>query len=477
MSARAHVTKSTTSNIATNTATDSLRVRMYRQGLGDCFLITVTTAGVVRHALIDCGLVSGSPDADQRMTRVAQDIHDTTGGHLDVLAATHEHWDHISGFVQAPEVFATITIGEVWLAWTENPKDPDAAKLLAARNRSIRALTGAANALQASGSPQADRLLELLGFYGDRGVAGGGPTTADAMAWLKARPVVRFLSPSQTFEALGIRVFVLGPPRDPALIHRSDPGATAGEVYTFAGNPRLEGFLTATEALSPAGTPGAPPPGDDLQPFDAFFRLDKATAAKHPVIRKDYLDPALDWRRIDQDWLGSADVLALNLDGDTNNTSLVLAFGLPDGSVLLFPGDAQVGSWLSWQTVSWTTDSGTLTGPELLARTRLYKVGHHGSHNATLRAQGLELMKSPDLVAMISVNRVTAHKKQWDHMPLPGLIDALKQRTSGRLLDAELGSPVSNAAALPDATWQSFVTRTDVQDLWVDHTITWPAPR
>jgi len=457
---------------------DSLRVRMYRQGLGDCFLITVTTGGVVRHALIDCGLVSGSPDADQRMTQVAQNIHDTTGGHLDVLAATHEHWDHISGFVQAPEVFATLTIGEVWLAWTEDPKDPDAAKLLAARNRSIRALTGAANALQASGSEQADRLRDLLGFYGDRGVAGGGPTTADAMAWLKARPVVRYLSPAQTFAALGLRVFVLGPPRDPALIHRSDPGATPGEVYTFAGNPELDGFLTAAQALSPASDADPDPEdGPDLQPFDAFFRLDKREAARHPLIKKEYLDPELEWRRIDQDWLGSADVLALNLDGDTNNTSLVLAFELPDGSMLLFPGDAQVGSWLSWQTVTWTTDSGPLTGPELLARTRLYKVGHHGSHNATLRAQGLELMRSPDLVAMISVNRVTAHKKQWNHMPLPGLIDALKQRTGGRLLDAELGSPATNAAALPDATWQNFVTHTDVQDLWVDHTITWPASR
>jgi hypothetical protein len=30
---------------------------------------------------------------------------------------------------------------------------------------------------------------------------------------------------------------------------------------------------------------------------------------------------------------------------------------------------------------------------DLLERTVLYKVGHHASHNATLRQKGLELMK------------------------------------------------------------------------------------
>lgn len=37
-----------------------------------------------------------------------------------------------------------------------------------------------------------------------------------------------------------------------------------------------------------------------------------------------------------------------------------------------------------------------VTAHELLARTVFYKVGHHGSHNATLRALGLELMTNED---------------------------------------------------------------------------------
>ena len=50
-----------------------------------------------------------------------------------------------------------------------------------------------------------------------------------------------------------------------------------------------------------------------------------------------------------------------------------------------------------------------VTSSALLARTVLYKVGHHASHNATLREKGLELMQSDELVAMIPVDEEQAH--------------------------------------------------------------------
>ena len=95
-----------------------------------------------------------------------------------------------------------------------------------------------------------------------------------------------------------------------------------------------------------------------------------------------------DWRRIDNDWLAAAEQLALNLDSDTNNTCLALAFewGVPgEGQVLLFPGDAQVGNWLSWRRQQYQAGGRTLTADQLMQHTILYKVGHHASHNATLR--------------------------------------------------------------------------------------------
>jgi hypothetical protein len=453
---------------------DSLRVRMYRQGLGDCFLLTATTGGTARHLLLDFGLLLGSPDAATRMTAVAENIREVTGGHLDVLAATHEHWDHISGFIQGQDVLATLTVGEVWLAWTEDPHDPTAQSMGAEKARGIRALAGAAHALQGDGADRAERLLSVLGFYGDVGLTGRA-TTTQAMQWIQQRPApVRYLSPGQLLSALGIQVYVLGPPRDRALIHRSDPSVAVGEVYTLADAGQDDGFLTAAEALAAAQDPDSPGSLDSpgLQAFDAFFRLAPDVAATHPLIGEDYADPDQGWRRIDQDWLGAAEVLALNLDSNTNNTSLVLAFEVGDGQVLLFPGDAQVGNWLSWQSVTWATEAGPVTGPELLARTRLYKVGHHGSHNATLREKGLELMTSPDLVAMLPVNRVAAAKQRWN-MPLPGLLRRLEEKTKGRILDAELGVPSTRPEALTPAQWQDFLAHTDVQEFWVDHTITW----
>ena len=94
----------------------------------------------------------------------------------------------------------------------------------------------------------------------------------------------------------------------------------------------------------------------------------------------------------------------------------------------------------------------TVKSDDLLARTVLYKVGHHGSHNATLREKGLELMSSSELAAMIPVNRVTAKKMDW-LMPFPALLTRLVEKTHGRVMDAERGLDDAAAQDLSDADW------------------------
>jgi len=66
-----------------------------------------------------------------------------------------------------------------------------------------------------------------------------------------------------------------------------------------------------------------------------------------------------------------------------------------------------------------------------------YKVGHHGSHNATLKQNGLELMTSPDLSAFIPTNEVDAKKVGWGEMPFEPLLDDLRKRTSQRVVRAD----------------------------------------
>ncbi|MET0179108.1 MAG: MBL fold metallo-hydrolase, partial [Novosphingobium sp.] len=99
---------------------------MYCKLLGDCFLITVTPIeGPRAHILIDCGVLQGTPGGGERMKAVAADIaatcRDDGRDTLDLAVVTHEHWDHVSGFRFADEIFAELGFDQLWLAWTEDP--------------------------------------------------------------------------------------------------------------------------------------------------------------------------------------------------------------------------------------------------------------------------------------------------------------------------------------------------------------------
>ena len=147
------------------------------------------------------------------------------------------------------------------------------------------------------------------------------------------------------------------------------------------------------------------------------------------------------WRRVDGAWLDNAEQFALAPNSATNNTSLALAIELVDtGQVLLFPADAQVGSWLSWQSLTWPVQGRAVTVEDLLGRVAFYKVGHHGSHNATLKGQGVELMPEQGIVVFIPVDHAMAVKKRWNQMPQADLVAALSNRAGSQLvrIDAEL---------------------------------------
>jgi hypothetical protein len=62
------------------------------------------------------------------------------------------------------------------------------------------------------------------------------------------------------------------------------------------------------------------------------------------------------------------------LDQQMNNTSLILLFEAGKKK-LLFPGDAQLENWQYALSKNWVR--------KLLANVDVYKVGHHGSLNAT----------------------------------------------------------------------------------------------
>ncbi|MFN0104363.1 MAG: MBL fold metallo-hydrolase [Bryobacteraceae bacterium] len=477
-----------------------LSVRMYRQGIGDCFLITIpTTSGTPFHMMIDCGVVIGTPEPAAKMTKVVEDIIDVTKGTVDLLVATHEHWDHVSGFVQVEKLFTEkLTVKDLWLAWTEDPRSKLAAKLRAERRTAENALRMAVQHLALGGATeQAERVDSLVGFFGAR--AG---TTETALNNVKkligGKP--RFCEPGEPPitipEIPGVRFWILGPPQDEKLIKKSNPGK--GEAYGLdAGPGGSQGFLISafSRNMGLSETGAAADCADE--PFDSMYAVPMARAEHVPFFERRYFGQSTDegiydrgartavrdqsWRRIDSTWMESSEAMALQLDSATNNTSLVIAIELVStGEVLLFPGDAQAGNWLSWQDLKWEIDDPKtgkkthVTGPDLLARTIFYKVGHHGSHNATLKVKGLELMVNENLMAMIPVDHDMAVKKRWNRMPLPDLVDRIRERTRGRVLsvDDKVTKRADLAALKPkggdEAEWKRFSDRVDVTELYYE---------
>ena len=444
-------------------------IRMYRHGLGDCFLLGFDVRGASPYyVLIDCGVVLGTPDPGARMTEVVKSIAETTGQRIHLLVVTHEHWDHLSGFLQAAEEFRGFQVDNLWFAWTENPADDLANSLRHEFGRDVAALRVA---LGRSGHSEAlVGAQQLTEFFG---AVSGGKTTSDALAAVRALPKSSapvYLYPgdgplplpaavglNSKSDPAQVRVYVLGPPHDEAVLKRVNPTAKGKEVYTEVGLTPRSAFLLALR------DPRDLAPDEAVLrelsfPFDARVRVPLQQAASLPFFMDHYGPPAPaptvalppdegTWRRIDDDWLGTSGALALQLDSYTNNTSLVLAFEFPDsGRVLLFAADAQVGNWLSWGDLTWQVNQGatrsTVTSKDLLNRAVLYKVGHHGSHNGTVRGQGdtplgLELMMSKDLVAFISVDHAMAVKKRWGKMPFDRLVQRLSEKTSGRVVQSD----------------------------------------
>jgi len=440
-------------------------VRMYRRGLGDCFLVQFTKDdGGLFSVLIDCGLIGVAAGPKAKMQEVVADIDKACHNRIDVVIMTHEHWDHASGFSsqQAQAAFDAITIGEVWYAWTEHPENKLGNRLRAERAAKIKAAKRAARAmLQQNDNPLAlargRGVANLLQFYGvddlnaaDEKVGKG----LEAFWYLRGRRDVKtqYRHPDKDPVALagvgGVRAFFLGPPEDEGLIKRGE--RKSDDIYAFAGDLAADESLEA--AFERMGDPASRKGGPDC-PFDtALCRWPEDRKEPAGALLKRLMADTWDardegWRRIENDWTVAAETLALNLDNHTNNTCLVVAFELsPGGKVLLFAADAQVGNWISWKDTRWTVreaqgDTRKVTGPDLLQRTVFYKVGHHGSHNATLRAQGLEQMTNDELIAFVPVFKAEAEKNRWFGMPFEPLVKRLNQKTSNRVVYSDENVP------------------------------------
>ncbi len=478
-----------------------VKVRMYDVGFGDCFLLAFPTeAGGVFYMLIDCGVHNKFKGGSDQIKKVVKDIAAATDSHLNLVAITHEHTDHLLGFNYAQSLFGEITIDDLWLAWTEDPADPLANSLKERYGRKLSALAAAVQKLKQAGAPMALNLENILQFEMPAGPAAAGAAgKIEELEFLRRQSHKKLASskdyrrPGEPALSLpgvnGVKFIVLGPPKNEQAIKDLED---KDELYL--GNVNAPGPTTLTAALA-----DAPDRSDDEEkgvfqrscPFDESFRTDPtheklSTETDRGFFKKYYgfkdaQDQGPAWRRIDTDWLAAADELALWIDSYTNNTSLVLALELSRGKVLLFAGDAQVGNWMSWYDKPPQKDGpgqDAVNTEDLLRRTALYKVGHHGSWNATLKEKGLKKMTNAQLVAMLPVDQEWAKTvMHWEH-PDPKILQDLEQKTLGRIIRMDAIPAGPKAPPKPDGTspkvWKEFIhdLNWDRKDgLWIEYTV------
>ncbi len=522
---------------------DRVKVRMYKKLLGDCFLIIVegkdAAADASAHILIDCGVLQGTKGSKDLMTAAVRDVYETAGDKgLDLVVVTHEHYDHICGFKLADEIFAERKFAHLWMPWIDNPEDPDGKALQEQFGQAYAALAGMAARFGVATDLddfETEKIMGMAGFSGPLAVplddeAGGTAGGTDGGLGVSgSRKTVRgsrkiylalkdwaahtrYLSPGEvtrTPGAIGLRAYVLAPPRDRELLGRALPSVQNPETYFALAGEHL-GAIKSSQAPSGSGTGPSERTicreAQNHSPFSprhrwrSFVELrdakidasdESAEAQATRYLQERYfvdewhgadfsVGEPLKHRRIDDAMRSTFSSLALKMDNNTNNTSLVLAFELPDrGGTMIFAADAQVGNWLSWEGVEFREEGKghrlPVTSKELLAGARLYKVGHHGSHNATLREKGLELMTHGDLVAMIPTDEEFAKRQSggWE-MPAAHLNDALIEKTSGRILRGD--RPAEEAVALHrkmtgEESAERFAKRIVDEDLYVEFTV------
>jgi hypothetical protein len=285
------------------------------------------------------------------------------------------------------------------MPWTEHPTNPEAREIRERQSTLAQRLCLAIKGL----ALDADEAQYRTAF------AENNLSNAEAMLTLhegfKGVKRRRFLPYVQrkknTFEPTclpGVEVNVLGPSRDPDVIRDMTP-------------PDAASYLRLMEDAAFAGSAAANPfPAMPGWEREAFLNLLKNINCEHMLdsFTPDFADGISKEGGIDDM------ALAIRLENAVNGTSLMMMFRF-GSAYLLFPGDAQ---WGTWQLV--------LADPvwrALLAKTTFYKVGHHGSHNAT-PVEFVEKLLPEGALAMVP----TRLMKRWPYIPKLELLKGLDDR-------------------------------------------------
>lgn len=395
----------------------SLRINTYNVGFGDCFMLTFEYATRKRHILIDFGMqrlpVNPKPN---HMVKVARQIGVDCDGELDVIVATHRHQDHISGFRTnssgtAPgDIIATYNPKIVVQPWTEHPRAPRDAKvaptleLRQAHVRNLERMHAVAESIpdQLKGLRGIDRATRRrLEFLGQNNIK-----NKEAVANLikMAQPdkgrYVHCGSASGFSHLLpGVEVHVLGPPTLVQTEAIKQQVHDHPDEFWHLQSSKISDKDRLNSPLFTNAKTGRPPQS-------ARWFTDKLNQVR--------AEELLQIVRI--------------LDDAMNNTSVILLFVCGTKS-FLFSGDAQ---WENWAFA--------LSDPKyrkLLRNIDMYKVGHHGSLNATpkslwkmFRQRSEDPQRKNRLQTVLSTKHgVHGSEERESEVPRETLVTELKKKS------------------------------------------------
>jgi beta-lactamase superfamily II metal-dependent hydrolase len=381
-----------------------LRVRMYRVGFGDFFLLTVPSGDGPQHILIDCGVTPGKTHKGDIGTikDAVADMAIETKKKLALIIMTHRHQDHIIGFSRCIDDFKDFKVDAIWMPVWESEYDSQASKFQLALT-SLALNMQQHLALAAGDDGPVDEMLGMLqnatgvdpstgpmmaaagGAAAAKSGKGGG-TNAASLALLKTGLNVKpeyyqqgkIPTVPKGLAAAGLAAQILGPPPINAL-----------DFMKLMDLTKVTGQYLGESASGDTGTFEPFGPGWRAQPNDFPPSVFREWAPRGKGARRDpkarystELEKAVNDAQ--PDMLLTA---VKSLDSFLNNQSLVVLFTFK-GKKLLFAGDAQGGNWEYWMYGGTPTKTPSLDKlvPEsnaILANLDFYKVGHHGSTNAT----------------------------------------------------------------------------------------------
>ncbi len=387
---------------------NGIRVRMYRVGFGDFFLVSLQTTTGLKHILIDCGVhACDASSMDDAVANMAVE----TGHELSLVIMTHRHADHISGFAKCKDVFSQFTVEQVWMSWLEDKSNQEAVNFQANLAMVAERMQAALAARNRPEDDEFDMMAENITGGGSSSntvaldVLHGGFKNKAPVTYYKAGDTP--MLPKDLVDA-GLTAKILGPPHDRELINQM--------------NGKNEQYLAASE-ISFSGP---------VQPFGANFCVRSRDYRLLDIQHYSQRDVERTVLEAQPDMLAAK---AKQADNTLNNQSLVVLFTYKKKN-LLFAGDAQWGNWENFLYGGRFGSTGhtslTKESQSILGSLDFYKVGHHGSTNATPK-DALNAMRE-GLVAMCSTEPgCYGSVKSGTEVPRIPLLEALDKKTDHHL--------------------------------------------